>query len=230
MKKILLLAFGVLIAVDYETEIQPIFDNNCGNCHLGNSSGDLNLSNYDNLMSSDVVVPGNHQSSMLYDRITRPESAQGDMPPSGSLSQNEIDLIAQWIDEGALPEESSDISGCTDSNAITCEDEIDPLYFPECNTCSDDDPCDNYYNPNATEDDESCDYYQAPSGDDVVFTVEDNGILVDWSNFDPPQNATVSGYHVQRCTENNCFFISHINTSSGNVILDHLENFFCYRF
>ena len=105
-----LLSAFILSSVDYTTEIQPIFDTNCGNCHLGNSSGDLNLSNYNNLMSSDVVVPGNHESSELYDRITRSESEQGDMPPTGFLSQSDIELIAQWIDEGALefPENECD--------------------------------------------------------------------------------------------------------------------------
>jgi len=86
--------------VDYATEIQPIFNNSCTSCH-GNSGG-LSLSSYDNLMSNNVVVAGDHADSELYNRITLPETANGDMPPSGSLSQSDIDLIAQWIDEGAL--------------------------------------------------------------------------------------------------------------------------------
>ena len=65
-------------------------------------SGGLNLSNYENLMSTDAVVPGNYLSSELYIRITLPESSPIDMPPTGSLSQDEIDLIAEWIEEGAL--------------------------------------------------------------------------------------------------------------------------------
>ena len=95
----------VLSQVNYNSEIQPIFSNNCGNCHIGSSSGGLNLSSYDNLMSGgnngDVIVPYDHGSSALHDRITRLENESGDMPPSGSLSQSEINLIAQWIDEGA---------------------------------------------------------------------------------------------------------------------------------
>ena len=104
MKKIILISIlSILLpSVDYNSQIQPIFNNYCGNCHLGNSSGGLNLSNYNNLMSSNTVVAGNHQISSLYDRITRSDSQPGDMPPSGSLSQEDIDLIAQWIDEGAL--------------------------------------------------------------------------------------------------------------------------------
>jgi hypothetical protein len=49
-----------------------------------------------------VIAVGDHASSELYNRITLAESANGDMPPTGSLSQTDIDLIAQWIDEGAL--------------------------------------------------------------------------------------------------------------------------------
>ena len=41
------LGFG---QVDY-TEIQTIFTNNCGSCHLENSSGGLNLSSYTEVMS-----------------------------------------------------------------------------------------------------------------------------------------------------------------------------------
>lgn len=92
----------ILFGVDYNTEIQPIFDNNCATCHIPGYSGGLNLSNYQNLMSTGVVVPGDYQSSLLYLRITLPESAAGDMPPNGSLTQSEIDLIATWIEEGAL--------------------------------------------------------------------------------------------------------------------------------
>ena len=205
MKKIILLSvISVLFSVDYELEIQPIFDNNCGNCHLGNSSGDLNLSSYANLMSGDVIEPGDHSDSELYDRITRDNSDAGDMPPGNSeLTQNQIDLIAQWIDEGALPEESSDISGCMDSNAITCDDEIDPLYFPECDTCSDDGPCENYYDSQATLDNGSCMYNDVPYYDEVMIEyVSENSnsaLNLDWSAFIPPVD--VAQYVVMRCAD-----------------------------
>ena len=97
---IISLAVVVNAQVDYEAEIQPIFNSSCTNCH-GNSGG-LSLSSYSNLMSNNVIVAGDHAASELYNRITLPETAAGDMPPAGSLSQSEIDLIAQWIDEGAL--------------------------------------------------------------------------------------------------------------------------------
>ena len=108
MKKVSILllytCFNILLGqVDYQTEIQTIFNSNCGNCHLGNSSGGLNLSTYQNLMaggnSGAVILPGNHANSYLWQKVNN-----GEMPPGNNpdLNTNEINLIAQWIDEGAL--------------------------------------------------------------------------------------------------------------------------------
>ena len=92
-----------IVGIDYNLSIQSIFNQNCTGCHdSSNPAGGLNLLSYEDLMSNNVIVPGDHEASELYDRITRPESSNGDMPPAGSLDQDEIDLIADWIDEGAL--------------------------------------------------------------------------------------------------------------------------------
>ena len=99
----LFICLNILIGqVDYP-QIQTIFNSNCGNCHLGNSSGGLNLSTYQNLMaggnSGAVIVPGDHANSYLWQKVNN-----GEMPPGNNpdLNTNEINLIAQWIDEGAL--------------------------------------------------------------------------------------------------------------------------------
>ena len=119
----LLIPFTLIFAVDYNSEIQPIFDNNCGNCHLGNSSGGLNLSSYNDLMdgSNDgaVIVPGNAESSVLYQEIL-----SGDMPGGNNpnLSSAQISLIAQWINEGALESELECDEGFTQIPSVptTC--------------------------------------------------------------------------------------------------------------
>tara|TARA_Y100001970_G_C14227043_1_gene856338 strand:+ start:1002 stop:2030 length:1029 start_codon:yes stop_codon:yes gene_type:complete len=94
---------------------------------------------------------------------------------------------------------SSDISGCMDPNAITCDDEIDPLYFPECNTCSDDNPCENYYNSDATIDNGLCMYNDVPDSDEVTITLENDGLMIDWSDFSPP--VSVDQYVLMRCAD-----------------------------
>ena len=98
-----------LFSVDYETEIQPIFNFNCGNCHIGNSSGGVNLSSYQNVMDSDVITPFDANDSELYDLITESNNGGDDMPPGNAeLTDAQITLIQDWINEGALPEEPTD--------------------------------------------------------------------------------------------------------------------------
>ena len=94
---------GVILAqqVDYQTQIQPIFNENCTNCH--GYSGGLALGNYDQLMSGgnsgDLVIPGDYQNSILWQRID-----SGEMPPAGNISNAQLELIETWIMEGALEE------------------------------------------------------------------------------------------------------------------------------
>ena len=101
--------------VDYVTEIQPIFDNNCTSCHIngGNYYGGLDLSSYASLMeggnSGNTIVPYDHINSILYQRIILDESDNLSMPQNGSpLSQSNIDLIRQWIIEGAFEVNNND--------------------------------------------------------------------------------------------------------------------------
>ena len=87
--------------VDYETQIQTVFNNSCTSCHQYGSQNGLNLTVYTGLMnggnSGAAVVAGDHANSLLWQRVEN-----GSMPPSGNLSSGQINLIAQWIDEGAL--------------------------------------------------------------------------------------------------------------------------------
>jgi len=102
-----LIICNFLFSVDYQTEVQPIFDNNCGSCHIENSSGGVNLSNYENTIDSDIITPFDAEDSELYDRIIRDNSEGGDMPPGDAeLTDAQIALIEAWINEGALPEDS----------------------------------------------------------------------------------------------------------------------------
>ena len=87
--------------IDYQTQIQPIFNESCTNCH--GYSGGLALGNYDQLMSGgnsgDLVIPGDYQNSILWQRID-----SGEMPPAGDISNDQLELIENWIMQGALEE------------------------------------------------------------------------------------------------------------------------------
>lgn len=88
-----------------------IFNPSCVGCHSGAApSGGLNLSEgkaYSNLVNANSrssnlmrVVPGNSDQSYLMKRLT---GANGitTMPPGGKLSQQYINAVGQWIDDGA---------------------------------------------------------------------------------------------------------------------------------
>ncbi|MEX0609711.1 MAG: T9SS type A sorting domain-containing protein [Balneolaceae bacterium] len=95
--------------VDYETEIQPIFSNNCTSCHGGQNG--VTLSSYSAVISSvgqqyqtEVVQPGDASNSPIVDKISNDNPEHGvRMPQNGPpyLTSEEITLIRDWINEGA---------------------------------------------------------------------------------------------------------------------------------
>ena len=94
--------------VSFSKDVQPIFNANCTSCH--GSSGGVNLSSYDALMSSngseygtDIVIPGDANASGLVDKIEANPRFGARIPTRGPfLSGNEIETIRAWINEGAL--------------------------------------------------------------------------------------------------------------------------------
>ena len=100
---------------------------------------------------------------------------------------------------GTIIVTESESEGCTDPNAITCSDDIDTVFFPECTTCSDLEPCENYYNENATVDNDLCMYNDVPTNEEFIISSIDGGFNVDWSLFTPP--VAVLQYTLQRCLD-----------------------------
>ncbi len=133
MKRMLLLSVLLISAVfaqdvDYDADIQPIWNASCAGCH-GNSGG-LDLaagSSYDNLVdvvSSNyapalLVESGNPSSSVLYNKVANTGVHGGVMPQGGSLTPAQIALISTWITE--LAEETS--ISIAEARA-TAEDEV----------------------------------------------------------------------------------------------------------
>ncbi|GEM_PF-5266901 len=111
--------------VEFETDVQPIFDNNCAlsGCHVaGHSTGlDLTIGNsYWNLVNIPAtgypdfrVKPYDPDNSVLYNKIANTGKSGDIMPPSPSpaLSSNEIQKIYDWIVQGAHLQSSAFIGG-----------------------------------------------------------------------------------------------------------------------
>ena len=108
MKKILCIASlcsTLFCQVSYTNQIQPIFNANCTSCHVGGGAATLDLTSYNGVMSGGVsglsIISGDNENSLLYIRIILPEGEAGSMPPNDPLSQEEINLIGDWINDGA---------------------------------------------------------------------------------------------------------------------------------
>jgi len=104
------------VAVDYTSEVQPIFNGRCIGCHSGSSAPQglkldsaNSFSNLVNVASHEVpslkrVKPGDPGNSYLVQKIEGTASVGSRMPLGGSpLSADQIALIRRWISEGANP-------------------------------------------------------------------------------------------------------------------------------
>lgn len=105
--------------VSFSSQIQPIFDARCTVCHAPGRSADLQGiphdlragSAYDDLVNQPsvqrgdltLVVPGDPDSSLLFLVVSTESPPVGSPMPLGgpSLSENQIELIRQWIVQGA---------------------------------------------------------------------------------------------------------------------------------
>jgi ankyrin repeat protein/mono/diheme cytochrome c family protein len=97
--------------VDFRTEIQPLFQQHCIECHgPSQQMGGMRLDRRSSAMGirgGTTIGPGNAEGSRLYLRLAGARAGQR-MPPTGPLSPDQINLIKTWIDQGAeWPEELS---------------------------------------------------------------------------------------------------------------------------
>lgn len=89
--------------VSFERDIYPILEMRCVKCHGGEfPSEDLSMVSYESLMSGSqngqVIVAGDSNNSLLFQKIE-----SGAMPKRGQdLTIEQIEIIRQWINEGAL--------------------------------------------------------------------------------------------------------------------------------
>ena len=93
--------------IDFNAEIKPIINKKCISCHGGvkKTAGFSLLFEKEALADTDegspAIIPGDSKNSRLIRRLheTDPELRMPYQKPK--LSQNEIDLLTKWIDQGA---------------------------------------------------------------------------------------------------------------------------------
>jgi ankyrin repeat protein/mono/diheme cytochrome c family protein len=99
------LAEQAVANVDYEQHVRPILASRCFGCHgpRQQQSG-LRLDLRQNALRGGdygvVIVPGKSAESKLIQRLTGTDAGL-QMPPTGALPPDEIDVLRAWIDSGA---------------------------------------------------------------------------------------------------------------------------------
>ena len=89
--------------VSFQNDVQPIFNSDCIVCH--NETGFIAPSNfkegvsYDEIISKLLVIPNNLEASNMYQRLVGNISL---MPPCSPIPQSKIDIIGEWILQGAI--------------------------------------------------------------------------------------------------------------------------------
>lgn len=84
-------------------DVQPIFLANCAACH--GSFGGWDASSYDSALNSGdhapVIIPGDPDGSLLIQKLRGTQTLGGSMPPSGPLSPEQIQILTDWVANGA---------------------------------------------------------------------------------------------------------------------------------
>ena len=94
--------------IDFVSQVQPILEFNCVSCHMeGNADGDYRMDTRELAFKGGeqgvAVVPFKSSESPLYTLTTLPEDHPDIMPPKdGPLPPEEIEILKNWIDQGAV--------------------------------------------------------------------------------------------------------------------------------
>jgi mono/diheme cytochrome c family protein len=89
----------------FEKSVRPLLVEHCQHCHGPDmQEAGLRLDSLDAMLtggdSGPAIVPGNVQDSLLADAIRYGDTVQ--MPPNDQLGKQQIDILIQWIEDGAV--------------------------------------------------------------------------------------------------------------------------------
>ena len=90
--------------IDFARDVQPLFKEHCITCHGPvQQMANLRLDRRRDAMrggSIAVIAPGTSSGSRLYHKITGSRYGS-QMPPTGPLNADNIEIIKRWLDQGA---------------------------------------------------------------------------------------------------------------------------------
>ena len=123
-------------SVYFQTQVLPLLVSNCAKsgCHTPQDHQDgVVLNNYSNVMATGDVDPGRPGHSEIYEVITENDpDKRMPPPPANPLNAQQIQLISQWIQQGA---QNNFCSNSCDTNLVTFSGNVFPLIQSNCVGC-----------------------------------------------------------------------------------------------
>ena len=114
----------------FESKVRPLLLDKCLECHSHQTetSGGLSLDSKEDWIrggdSGQVIAPEQWETSLFWKAVSyRDPHLQ--MPPSGKLSEKEIEILKQWLATGATDPRSTTLSRSTQSHGLLLENAQD---------------------------------------------------------------------------------------------------------
>ncbi len=129
---------GAACAVDFATQVKPILESSCINCHgPDEAEGELRLDTLEATLKGGeygtALVPGKPEESPLYTLTVLPEEDSDIMPPKGApLTKSQTEVLKQWIEEGAEWPEGMTLKSVPRMDFVK---HIQPIFELNCITC-----------------------------------------------------------------------------------------------
>lgn len=124
--------------VYFEYDVLPILISNCSvpGCHDDASHQDgVILTSYEKVMQTADVRPFDLDGSDLYEVLTEDdEDKRMPQPPQLPLTQEQIQVIAKWIQQGAK-NLTCDLDPVCNTTAVSFSQTINPIIITNCRGC-----------------------------------------------------------------------------------------------
>jgi hypothetical protein len=122
--------------VYFQNTILPLLQSSCGTigCHdPGTATERIILTDYQNIMNSDIITPGNPRNSDLYEVITETDPDKiMPPPPNAALTAEQKNAVFIWIQQGALDNYCDQLC---DTVNVTYAETVWPIVQGRCFGC-----------------------------------------------------------------------------------------------
>ncbi len=126
-------------SIYFEAQVLPILISNCAKsgCHDVTSHEDgVILDSYANVMQTADVEPFNIDAGKLYEVITETDpDKKMPQPPNAPLTQEQVQIIANWILQGALDLSCNPNFGACDTVNVSFSQTLQPIINSHCKGC-----------------------------------------------------------------------------------------------